>query len=405
MPHSGRLRSLADAATIETAFDPRANAFGFLRLVLAALVVYSHSFALGGFGEEPLVHFTHGRANLGAVSVMGFFAVSGFLITRSMASVKSVVTFIWNRFLRIFPGYWVCHLLVVLVLVPLVCVIEHRAIGDFLTAHGGAWGTYAKDNALLRVHVYDIPPLLAGNPHAGSFNGSLWSLIIEWHCYLIVMALGVIAWSSLFRWVYLAFALALWAASVATARGIVTPQLLPDLLWSEWLLKLGPYFFLSGVLYLFRSRIPSHPALLVAALVLARWGLRSDLMPVLGPPAIAYAAIWLALNLPKRLAWFDRAGDISYGVYIYAFPAQQLLAALGVHRIHPALYVAASFALTAPLAIASFRWVERPSLRLKRLDPSLGLEDRLHAYLAARIAPALPRWLLAPALARVGQRR
>ena len=59
-------------------------------------------------------------------------------------------------------------------------------------------------------------------------------------------------------------------------------------------------------------------------------------------------------------------GDVSYGLYIYAFPVEQALVALHPHLGWGAL-VLSSLAATYLLALASWRLVERPSLRLKRL--------------------------------------
>jgi peptidoglycan/LPS O-acetylase OafA/YrhL len=59
--------------------------------------------------------------------------------------------------------------------------------------------------------------------------------------------------------------------------------------------------------------------------------------------------------------------DLSYGVYIYAFPAQQLLAVTGLAtRLHPVLFFLAAVAATLPLAAASWFLIEKPSMSLKR---------------------------------------
>ncbi|MES2723643.1 MAG: hypothetical protein V4656_10880, partial [Pseudomonadota bacterium] len=52
--------------------------------------------------------------------------------------------------------------------------------------------------------------------------------------------------------------------------------------------------------------------------------------------------------------------DMSYGLYIYACPIQQILVMSGT------LSFWASVAATLPFAVASWFMVERPALRLKR---------------------------------------
>src|SRR3954451_5058370 len=100
----------AASSTFASAFNPDRNAIAFFRMVLAILVIASHSFALGGFGPDPFGRITEGQHNLGAIAVSLFFLLSGFLITRSVLRSRSVGRFLWHRFLRVFPGYWVCLL-------------------------------------------------------------------------------------------------------------------------------------------------------------------------------------------------------------------------------------------------------------------------------------------------------
>ena len=62
---------------------------------------------------------------------------------------------------------------------------------------------------------------------------------------------------------------------------------------------------------------------------------------------------------------FARYGDFSYGLYLYAFPIQQLLVLYYGRRLTiPALFGSA-LVLTLCVAIVSWYAVERPCLRLK----------------------------------------
>jgi peptidoglycan/LPS O-acetylase OafA/YrhL len=88
-------------------FDPKNNSIGFLRLILAIAVVYSHSFALGGYGLDFIKNITHRQYSIGSFAVDGFFACSGYLITASYLRSQSFTVFLWHRFLRLMPGYWV----------------------------------------------------------------------------------------------------------------------------------------------------------------------------------------------------------------------------------------------------------------------------------------------------------
>jgi peptidoglycan/LPS O-acetylase OafA/YrhL len=80
---------------------------------------------------------------------------------------------------------------------------------------------------------------------------------------------------------------------------------------------------------------------------------------------LAYLLISLAVTLPARLQRVGATNDISDGVYIYAFPLQQLLATVGIHRHGYLLFRAASLAATLPVAAASWWLVEKRALHWK----------------------------------------
>ena len=114
-----RTSAMTDAATevtparwrtIGDGFSGRHNSLNFLRLVLATLVVYDHAVGLGGFGQI----WTINDNSIGTLAVYGFFGISGFLIAGS-AVRNGPWRYLWQRFLRIFPGFWVCLILTALV--------------------------------------------------------------------------------------------------------------------------------------------------------------------------------------------------------------------------------------------------------------------------------------------------
>ena len=87
--------------------DFKSNAIGFLRLLFAVVVVWSHAFSIRQFGYrnfDPVFSWSHWQFTAGELAVGGFFTLSGFLITRSRERLDST-TFLWRRILRIFPGF------------------------------------------------------------------------------------------------------------------------------------------------------------------------------------------------------------------------------------------------------------------------------------------------------------
>jgi peptidoglycan/LPS O-acetylase OafA/YrhL len=98
MSGSPRRRSIGEA------FSPRHNSLNFLRLAFCLTVIVSHAITLGGFGSEWILG---DRTTIAVPALYGFFCLSGFLIAGS-ATKNRVGRYLWQRFLRIMPGYWVC---------------------------------------------------------------------------------------------------------------------------------------------------------------------------------------------------------------------------------------------------------------------------------------------------------
>src|SRR5450631_493848 len=100
-PSDGTL-GLVNRPNIGQNYSPKRNSLNFLRMILALMVVVSHV-GLGGFRDPFLLNHT----TIGIVAVYGFFGISGFLIAGS-ASRNGVGRYLWQRCLRILPGFWVC---------------------------------------------------------------------------------------------------------------------------------------------------------------------------------------------------------------------------------------------------------------------------------------------------------
>lgn len=110
---------------LRDALATRANGLNLLRLILAAIVIISHSWSAGGFGPEPRI----GDLNLGAWAVGGFFAISGYLVTGSRLRL-ALHHFLLRRALRILPGFWACLLLVSFVFAPIVARLTSSGSSD-----------------------------------------------------------------------------------------------------------------------------------------------------------------------------------------------------------------------------------------------------------------------------------
>ncbi|MEY2501597.1 MAG: hypothetical protein QOI07_1931 [Verrucomicrobiota bacterium] len=353
------------------AFDPERNAFAFLRMVLALLVVFSHSYALGGFGRDPLAVITDGSHNLGEIAVAIFFLLSGFLLTRSGLRSDSIGRFLWHRFLRIFPGYWACLVVTAFIFSPLFVLSKHGAFSanEALAYVRGNWAMFHLNGfnieGVMNLCPATIGSVLDQNPHPLNINGSLWSLPYECACYLVLALFALVGVLRRARFAFVILYGGLWALY---AFSFLDPEHFHQCFANRYfkpLLFLGLYFSAGSVCYLYRNSIPASKKLFVACLGLLTAGLLFDSSELVAPITITYASLCLAFWLPIRR--FDCHGDFSYGTYIYAFPVQQGLVLLGLHQKGLAVFFGASIIVTLLFAVLSYHGIERPSLRWRHV--------------------------------------
>ncbi len=200
-----------------------------------------------------------------------------------------------------------------------------------------------------------LPGLFAENPHPW-VNGSLWTLPVEVTAYALLALGGLLA--MLWR--------RLPARAVAVAAFVGACALA---VWAggELTYPLFAAFAGGALLYVLRSRLTLDPRLfaLAVGLWIASYQLPLAAQVLLAGLSLPYAVMFLGFRGLEGLRWLVRPGDVSYGVYIYAWPIAQLaVQATGTRS--PALVVILSAVATYILALASWRLVERPALRLKR---------------------------------------
>jgi peptidoglycan/LPS O-acetylase OafA/YrhL len=372
--------------TLADEFSTRANSIGFLRLVLATSVLVAHAAPLGYGGSNYGHSWTRNQVELGGFGVYGFFVLSGFLITASGMRF-SMARYGWHRFLRIFPGFWACLAVTAFVIAPLVALYERDTLAGFWNHPTGPFD-YVVDNVFTGMQQYSISGLLATTPYGeltggpSAFDGSLWSLIYELGCYVMV---AMLAWTGVLRGaprLVLILTGALYALLVADfvrqlpatntgtyPRGLIGPLPLIGPIDVSTLHLLFMLFLAGACLHLYRHRVPMHPAIAAGAGVAFLGSALLGGFLVIGLPAYVYLLVWTACKLPRMFQGVGRGRDYSYGIYIYAFPVQQVIALLGGAKWGPLVYIALSLAGTLVLAIPSWHLVEKPAMKAKDWTP------------------------------------
>lgn len=338
----------------------RENNFDVLRLAAAMAVLLAHCFALTATPNPDLSGLFVAVVTQG---VPVFFAISGFLIARSWLSDPQLAVYAGKRALRLIPALIVAVGITAFVVGP---IFTSLPTADYLTDPTPY--LYVLRCAVLVTFAGTLPGVFTDNPYPDAVNGSLWTLPVEASAYAVVGVLG------------LALLIRNWGLPAAFAAALVLSSPPVDL--NEFVpigdsasgadaalvMSLLAVFLAGSLLYVHRRRVTlSWPLFAVLSAVwIALSG--SGWAHVAEPLLLPYLVLVAAYRTPAALRTVTRPGDVSYGVYIYAFPIQQMIAATwtGVRPLE-------MFAIAAPTAyacgFASWTLIERRALALKSRLP------------------------------------
>ncbi|HXE38642.1 MAG TPA: acyltransferase [Azonexus sp.] len=323
------------------------NNFDLLRHIAASLVLWSHSFSLSASSRDPLA----GTFIDGALGVNIFFAISGYLISESWFRRNDAQAFIEARLLRIMPALIASVLLCACVIGPL---LTSASLGEYFADWRLRW--FVAGNISMQWMGEELPYLFLDNPHPSVVNASLWTLPKEAAMYGAVLVVGFLC-----RWRRLSGAFVpIFAAAFAYAtwRFIESAQSEHALTF----LRVSRYFLAGAILgrLTFDARANAVWALALSAAMLALPDSRF-VQAAVPPLALACGVLAVArMPMPQSIAGRWKV-DLSYGLYVYGYPLQQVifhfdkqLAGYGVFFI--------ALCLTALLALASWLLLEKPAL-------------------------------------------
>nr|WP_269328573.1 acyltransferase [Kineosporia babensis] len=321
-----------------------------MRLGLALVVGFTHA-ALIGYGWQPMV----GRTEIGALCVDAFFVLSGFLLVGSYLRLDSVRRYAWHRFLRIMPGFWVCLVISATLMAPLIAWQQGQPMSSLLSGQNSAVD-YVIRNAALLMRQWGIDGLPTDVEMAGVLNGSLWTLFYEAACYASIIALGVCGGLRRRPVMTLGAVGALWVVTVLNEYQILY-------IGQERILRLSFMFLIGSVLYLYAHHVPMNRLLTVVAsgVVVAGVVFLEDYRVIAGP-AFGYVLMALAVS---RVRLPEPRTDISYGLYVYHWPLLQILNLFGLAALSIWAFVPVGLAVSAVVALASWKLVEKPALTFK----------------------------------------
>lgn len=319
------------------------NNFDLIRLLAALAVIFSHSFRLfkaNSFNDPS--RYTPFNEDAGALAVYVFFFLSGILITNSIIRSESKLSFITMRIARIYPAL-------------IICVFFTVIIGSLLTTYSAShyftnrltWAYFFHNTTLLYQVRYYLPGVFENNHYPNVVNGSLWTLPLEITCYIFTFFIGsaILSKNNILKFLFIIISIA----------GV---YYLRDNLFNKQVL----FFAIGSVCCLFGKSIPVDWRIGIFILILF-FAFNTHF------PYLLYICLIYNLLVLAGFNWIRKIklpGDFSYGIYIYSFFIQQILA-----LYFPALNPYHGMLLTLPLVLilAGLSWfiIELPALKFGRV--------------------------------------
>lgn len=345
----------------------RGNNFNLLRMIAASAVLVSHAYpiALGKGAIEPLSSML--GMSLGTLAILTFFAISGFFISQSFDRRHGLIGFCVARILRIYPALIIVLLLTILVIGPVFTTLTQSSF----FSHPETL-SYFPCNISLKWLQYDLPGVFRDNPYGPAINGSLWSLFYEVVCYCMVAIIGSL---SLARrsWIFIAFL-------IVYSLGYVAFKLIDGHLIDQSALianfhQLTLPFVVGMAFYQFRRFVPLNLIVCSVACGAAVWAYRNFWFEEIFIICWCYLTFYLGYLPWAPLKAYNRVGDYSYGMYIYAFPCEQIGTAIW-KGISPLALIATSFPCTLVFAMLSWHFLESWALG-RRASTAKWLEHKL----------------------------
>lgn len=340
--------------------------FAILRVGLAVGIFLMHSRMLSTAGSVvPIVGpAVDGHAAWSGpmrpvyvVLVPAFFALSGFLVTGSALRLRNTGTFLTFRVLRILPALFVEVTLCAIVLGSAFTTLPLRS---YFT-HYGFWRYFGN---IVGIITFYLPGVFLQN-RMSIVNANLWTLPSEFDCYFItaiLMATGLFYKTKTVTGVVVVVSIVFAVLNAANGFAAVPFQYTP--------LTITYYFFIGMAFFYWKSRIPARWSLFIAAVALSYAFLYSQRTIFIAPIFVVYCVVFLGVvALPEIGALKTR--DYSYGIYLYGFPITQgLVAAFPGLVGHKVIVSLAALTLTTLFAATSWKYVEKPTLALKKSVPA-----------------------------------
>lgn len=333
------------------------NNFGALRLIFASLVILSHSPELiDGNATREILHQLFGTMTFGGLAVDGFFLISGYLITASYQNSRSLLQYFAKRIYRIYPGFIIASLVSIFIFAPLsggVGLITNLALIDLIKI----------PIKILFLQTPWVDGAFSTN-EVKVLNGSLWTIQYEFFCYICIPLLLLLVKKHKFLLVPTLASMIYLYCSITHMHFVINQTMHISLFF---IARFIVAFSVGMSFYLYKDRIAWNKKISAFCGILMVACLLNMHLAELGSIFFGgYLMFNLALNYKNQLLnSIGSTNDISYGVYLYAFPFQNLMIQYN-SQITPWQLTSYSILFAYLAGFVSWNLVEKPFIALKK---------------------------------------
>lgn len=333
----------------------RDNNYNILRIMAAMAVMYGHMYVLLGLGAPVL--YANEINSLGFKILM---VLSGYMVTQSCVYDSRLSHYVIKRVFRLLPALMLYVCIAIFIIGPVFTVLplneyfKNRVTWQYLY------------NVLMNPR-FQLPGVFMDNPYPNVINGSLGGLPIEVCCYVLIYIVLRLLCKLSWRRIAL-FGLTVLLCALSICQIVFLPEMFVPLWGTNWarIFILGPYFFCGALFAVtdLKKYCNIQVAFLLFVLSVAFHSDTYVINEILAMCMIPYMVISLGECRQPVFSRFFRNADITYGIYLWGFPIQQIFVhrlivvkqyTIGVNEIF-----VISFAATAVTALASWYIVEKP---------------------------------------------
>lgn len=340
----------------------RSYNLNFLRFIAALVVIISHAYplSLGIDHSDFMTSFSNNKLGLGGIAVGVFFFSSGLLVSKSVENKNTIKKYFEARCLRIFPPLILIVLLSIFLLGP---IFTNLSLYEYFVNPN----TYLYIRNAILLPFHNLPGVFDGNIYGSVVNGALWTLPVEFLCYIglficyklnlmnkkimkYTIPLFVIVMILCFYSEFLIF---------ITIRQFVQPVFI---------------FYVGMLCYVYRDKITLNKV--VALMFCGLWIVLvylnlSEIAMIVIFPYIILTFIYSDKQCSKSLS---RLGDYSYGIYLCGFPVQQIIVNLNNGHMSAVLNYLIAIPIACVIGIVIYNIAEKPFLQYNKNSENTKIE-------------------------------